>query len=41
MFLKILCQISEHLQYALLAKLLDQFIEVHKSQFSQRLGNLI
>ena len=39
----ILCQISEHLQDALLTKLLDQFFEVHKSQFfsSQRLENLI
>ena len=26
-------QISEHMQDALLTKLLDQFIEVHKSQF--------
>ena len=39
----ILCQISEHLQDALLIKLLDQFFEVHKSQLfsTQRLENLI
>ena len=39
----ILCQISEHAQDALLTKLLDQFFEVHKSQFflNQRLENLI
>ena len=39
----ILCQISEHLQDVLLIKLLDQFLEVHKSQLfsSQRLENLI
>ena len=29
----ILCQISQHLQDALLTKLLGQFFEVHKSQF--------
>ena len=28
-----LCQISEQLQDVLLTKLLDQFFEVHKSQF--------
>ena len=28
----ILCQISQHLQYALLTELIGQFIEVHKSQ---------
>ena len=38
---QILCQISEYLQYALSTKLLAHFIEVHKSQFSQRLENLI
>ena len=38
---QILCQISEHLQYALLTKLLGQFIEIDKSQFFQRLENLI
>ena len=37
----ILCQISEHLQDALLTKLLGQFIEVHKSQCLQILENLI
>ena len=37
----ILCQINKHLQDALLTKLLDQFIEVHKSQFFQRLKNVI
>ena len=34
-------QISEHSQYALLTKLLGQFTEVDKSQFFQRLENLI
>ena len=38
---QILYQISEHLQYALLTKLLGQFIEIDKSQFFQRLENLI
>ena len=38
---QILRQISEHLQYALLTKLLGQFIEIDKSQFFQRLENLI
>ena len=37
----ILCQISQHLQDALLTKVLGQFTEVHKSQFFQRLENLI
>ena len=37
----IFCQISEHLQYSLLTKLLGQFTEVHKSQFFQRLETLI
>ena len=36
----ILCQISEHLQYAFLNKLLGHFIEVQKSKCFQRLGNL-
>ena len=34
-----LCQSSEHLQ-ALLTKLLGQFIEIHNTQFFQRLENL-
>ena len=33
MFIPTFCQISEHLQYALLTKLLCQFTEVYKSQF--------
>ena len=37
----ILCQISEHFQYALLTKLIGQFIEVQKSQFFQKLEILI
>ena len=39
----ILCQIIRHLQdaSALLTKLLGQFIEANKSQFFQRLENLI
>ena len=39
----ILYQISEHLQDAMLIKLLDQFLEVHETQCfsSQRLENLI
>ena len=38
----ILCKISEHLQDALLIKLLEQLFKIHKSQFisSQRLENL-
>ena len=37
----ILCHISRNLQDALLAKLLSQFIEEQKSQFFQKLENLI
>ena len=33
--------INEHLQDALLTKLLGQFIEVHKTQFFQRLEYLV
>ena len=36
----ILWQISEHLQYLLLTKLLDHVTEVHTGQFFQRLENL-
>ena len=44
MFLQFCVQISEHFQYALLTKLLGQFIESnfkHKIQFFQRPENLI
>ena len=39
--LPILGEISQHLQDVLLTKLQGQFNEVHKSQFLQRLENLV